>query len=247
MDKIYELRDVGFYYKTQGAAATPWVFQNVSFSINKGERWAIIGPSGCGKSTLLHMLAGLKPPSSGNLFFHGTSLIKPQPQIQLVFQEYGLFPWKTVTQNLALPLKLQGLEQSEIKRRTNAILNILGMSHLSKHLPNALSGGQQQRVAFGRAMISQPEVILMDEPFSALDTVTRLTLHHFVQEETERLGITSVLVTHQIEEAVEMADHILVFSKKSRAPLVRVLREEERCAPNAVVNELMEHFKEEGQ
>ena len=183
------------------------ILQDISFSLPAGETLAVIGPSGCGKSTLLYLLAGLTNPSEGSVSFNGTNT---KGKRAFILQDYGLFPWKTVAENLALPLNLQGVEQKEQHRAVHSMLQELGLAGLEQRYPAQLSGGQRQRVAVGRALITEPELLLMDEPFSSLDALTREHLQHIVLALWERRRPTCVLVTHNVTEAVFLGKKILV-------------------------------------
>ena len=191
------------------------VLDHVNLTIEQGERWAVIWPSGCGKSSLLHLLAGLAQPNSGEVVYQGQQLKKPHPEISVILQEYGLFPWKTVAQNVALPLLLQKRQKKEIKERTNDLLQMLQLGEHAKKYPAQLSGGQRQRIAIARALIAQPKVLLMDEPFSALDALTRENLQNTVLDLCEQQQLTLVIVTHSIEEAIFLGQKIAVFSDHS--------------------------------
>lgn len=221
MDKIvYEMKSIGFCHKTNKGADALYIFEDLTFSIAKNERWAIIGPSGCGKSTLLHLMAGLISPVSGEVLYCGQPLLMPHPSIQIILQEYGLFPWKNVRKNIELPLVMAKRSKAERDSLVDEMLERLGLSRHADKAPFELSGGQRQRVAIGRAMITKPNVLLMDEPFSALDAMTRETLRSMVLEITEREQLTTVLVTHQIDEAVTMANKLLVFPAAHRQPKI---------------------------
>lgn len=218
MPALYELKNLGFAYGgREGAGAK--VLTDLSLEIEAGARWAIIGPSGCGKSTLLHLLAGLARPAEGVLLYRGAPLAHPQPSIQIILQVHGLFPWKRVIDNVILPLQLAEGRSKDQAPKALALFDRLGLSGLEQRYPYELSGGQQQRVAIARALISRPSVLLMDEPFSALDALTREDLQALALELIEAEQITSVLVTHQIMEAVRMADHLLVFPAFGEKPL----------------------------
>lgn len=173
------------------------VLNQINLTIAQGERWALIGPSGCGKSSLLHLLAGLQPVTAGQVLYQGRPLLTPHREISVILQEYGLFPWKTVEQNVALPLVLQKRTKAEVRAHTAQLLAQLKLTEHSKKYPAQLSGGQRQRVAIARALIGQPNVLLMDEPFSALDALTRETMQNIVLDLCEQRQLTLVLVTHQ--------------------------------------------------
>jgi len=208
---LLQLRNVELQYaRPEGGAHT--VLYDMNLQIGPGERWAVIGPSGCGKSSLLHLMAGLLQPTTGQVLYQGVPLTKPHQEISVILQEYGLFPWKTVAQNVALPLTLQKQSKAEVQARTADILARLQLTAHSKKYPSQLSGGQRQRVAIGRALIAQPKVLLMDEPFSALDALTRETMQNMVLELCEAQQLTLVLVTHNIEEAIFLGQKIAVFA-----------------------------------
>ncbi len=211
---MLQLQDVFLQYdRPEGGTQT--VLDHINLNIAPGERWAVIGPSGCGKSSMLHLLAGLQTATSGTVQYQGHTLTKPHEEISVILQEYGLFPWKTVEQNVALPLVLKKLPKAEIKERVHTLLTQLQLQEHSKKFPSELSGGQRQRVAIARALIAQPKVLLMDEPFSALDALTRETMQNIVLELCEQQNLTLVLVTHNIEEAIFLGQKIAVFSDNS--------------------------------
>ncbi|MEE0434478.1 MAG: ATP-binding cassette domain-containing protein [Peptococcaceae bacterium] len=207
---IYRLENVSYMYKESSKA----ILTRFDWQIKAQERWALIGPSGCGKTTLLYLLAGLKSPSTGRVLYHEQVAQAPMEKVSFIQQHYGLFRWKTVRQNLALPLQLKKVPKKEQEARIRRELKRLGLEGLEEHFPSALSGGQCQRVAIGRALIDEPEVLLMDEPFSALDALTREGLQEEVLRLSLESGVTMVLVTHSIEEAVYMCDHLLVYSSE---------------------------------
>ena len=194
--------------------ATVSVLNNLSLSIAAGESWVIIGPSGCGKSSLLFLLAGLIKPTSGNLTVHGRPLEGPRQSTALILQEYGLFPWKTVRQNVGLGLKIRGLSKEQRAERVKAILEEMGLSEYQQHYPGQLSGGQRQRVAVARALALSPDLLLMDEPFSSLDALTRESLQNLLLNVWQEKGLTMIMVTHSIEEAVFLGRKIVVFSAR---------------------------------
>ncbi|MDO4280625.1 MAG: ATP-binding cassette domain-containing protein [Peptococcaceae bacterium] len=213
---IYTLKDVSYAY-TQAKEA---VLDAFDWQIAPHERWGLVGPSGCGKTTLLYLLAGLKQPDRGTCHYNGKPCLAPVEGVSFIQQNYGLFRWKTVRQNLSLPLLLAKMPRAEITARVDAMTARLGLSGLADQYPAQLSGGQCQRVAIGRALINAPKVLLMDEPFSALDAMTREGLQEEMLALSLDSGVTLVLVTHSIEEAVYMCDKLLVYAKNSAAPLV---------------------------
>ena len=186
---------------------------NVSFGIEKGKLVALLGPSGSGKTTLLRMIAGLENPNSGDIFIDGkrvNDLPASKRGIGFVFQNYALFRYMTVFDNVAFGLELQKMPKKQIKERVKELLELTGLSGMEKRYPNQLSGGQRQRVAFARALAPNPQVLLLDEPFAAIDAKVRTELRSWLKEMVEKLGITSIFVTHDQDEAVEVADEIII-------------------------------------
>ena len=186
---------------------------NVSFGIEKGKLVALLGPSGSGKTTLLRMIAGLENPNSGDIFIDGkrvNDIPASKRGIGFVFQNYALFRYMTVFDNVAFGLELQKMPKKQIKERVKELLELTGLSGMEKRYPNQLSGGQRQRVAFARALVPNPQVLLLDEPFAAIDAKVRTELRSWLKEMVEKLGITSIFVTHDQDEAVEVADEIII-------------------------------------
>ena len=186
---------------------------NVSFGIEKGKLVALLGPSGSGKTTLLRMIAGLENPNSGDIFIDGkrvNDIPASKRGIGFVFQNYALFRYMTVFDNVAFGLELQKMPKKQIKERVKELLELTGLSGMEKRYPNQLSGGQRQRVAFARALAPNPQVLLLDEPFAAIDAKVRTELRSWLKEMVEKLGITSIFVTHDQDEAVEVADVIII-------------------------------------
>ncbi|RLG58136.1 MAG: ABC transporter ATP-binding protein [Candidatus Hydrothermarchaeota archaeon] len=181
--------------------------EGVSFSIAKGESCSVIGPSGCGKTTLLFILSGLLKPTEGEILINSKN-------IALILQDYGLFPWKTVYENVSLGLEIRGVKKEEQRKIVLPLLEKLGLKGFENHYPRQLSGGMQQRVAFARALALNPEVLLMDEPFSSLDALTREKLQNFLLKLWINNKVTMVLVTHSIEEAVFLGRKIVVLSQR---------------------------------
>jgi len=182
----------------------------IDLSVESGESIVLVGPSGCGKTTLLMMLAGLEGTSGGMVYFSGRELAGPRPEIGLVLQEYGLFPWKTVRRNIELGLKIR--RESIDNDRITAMLEELGIAEKADLYPQQLSGGQKQRVALARALILNPQLLLLDEPFAALDTLTRERLQDLVADICRSRGLSMVLVTHNIPEAVRLGEKIVIMS-----------------------------------
>lgn len=183
----------------------------VDFSLPQGKTGVIIGPSGCGKSTLLNVLAGLNDRYSGQVLIDGKAP-RSGGQTALILQDYGLLPWKSVWDNVILGLKLRKESSQHIQNQAERILDMLGLLPLAKRYPSQLSGGQRQRVAIARALVLEPKLLLMDEPFSALDALTREEIQDFLLEIWQQTGLTILLITHNIEEAVFLGNRIFVMS-----------------------------------
>jgi ABC-type nitrate/sulfonate/bicarbonate transport system ATPase subunit len=205
-----------FHYK-----ATP-VFENFTWQAQKGDSWAVLGPSGCGKSTLLALLAGLRFPSAGKVRINGKVLTRPRPHSGLILQDYGLLPWATVRQNAGLGLEVRSFygadgihaprDHAPVKS-TDSWLERLGLSVVADKYPAQLSGGQRQRTAIARTLVLEPDLLLMDEPFSSLDAPTRESLQSLTLELAAEQGLTLVLVTHSIEEAALLGRRILLLNE----------------------------------
>jgi NitT/TauT family transport system ATP-binding protein len=188
------------------------VLFDVSFEVPPRGGLAIIGPSGCGKTTLLYTLAGLRRPKSGTVRIDGKMVQGPRGQSAVILQHYGLLPWKTVHENAALGLRIRRVPSKERQQKVLAILGELGMGDYLEAYPRQLSGGQQQRVAIARALALEPDLLIMDEPFSSLDALTREGLQNLLLDIWTQREITLVLVTHSIEEAVFLGQEVLVLS-----------------------------------
>lgn len=222
---LLEARKISLQYDTN-AHPLRSIFDEFDLAIAANERLAIIGPSGCGKSSLLNMLAGLLKPTSGKVFYANECLRGPHREISVILQEFGLFPWKTVAQNAVLPLILQNIPKKQQAVAVQSVLQQLGIWEQRDQYPGQLSGGQRQRVAIARALIQQPKILLMDEPFSALDALTRESMQNIVLDLCKQEKITLILVTHNIEEAVFLGQRILVFDMHPTKQPVIVINEQ---------------------
>jgi NitT/TauT family transport system ATP-binding protein len=185
---------------------------HVSFKVKPGEFLAVIGPSGCGKSTLFNVLGGLLSGYQGTVTVAGQSISGPHASIGMVFQEESTFPWRNVTDNVAFPLEISGMAKAERAERARHFISMVGLHGFEKRYPSELSGGMRQRVAMARTLASEPKILLMDEPFAALDEQTRLLLGDKVLQIQQELKQTTLLITHNITEAVQLADRILVMT-----------------------------------
>lgn len=208
-EALLQLDDVGLVY--QGSHGPQRVLQHISFSLDEGQHLTVVGPSGCGKSSLLRLIAGLQAPTEGQIRFDGQKMIGPRPDLAIVFQDYGLFPWKTVEENIRLPGQLH--HHSLNKDQLEKLLQSLDLTAVRKHYPGELSGGQKQRTALGRAMAMQPKLLLMDEPFSALDPAMRHQCYDLFRKYIGTSSMATIIVTHSPEEAAALGDKTVVFAK----------------------------------
>lgn len=211
MDKVIVENIFMNYHSLKGS--TP-ALKDISFSIEEGEFVSIVGPSGCGKSTLLNIIAGLIPQSSGDIYIDGEKQKSISPKIGYMFQKDHLFNWLTVLDNITLGLNIQHKLNSERKETIEKLLKDYGLLDFKDHHPDELSGGMRQKVALIRTLALNPEVLLLDEPFSALDYQTRLNISDEIYNIIKKEGKTAIMVTHDISEAVAMSDRILVLSKR---------------------------------
>jgi len=201
--------------KTYGSGAGEiQAIGDVSFDLSVGEFLAVVGPSGCGKTTLLRILAGLARPSAGAALFQGTPITGPRDGIGVVFQEPILLPWRTVHQNVLLPVELLGLDLEAGLLRAEGLLDLVGLAEFRDRYIWELSGGMQQRVALARALMNEPLLLLMDEPFGALDAMTREQMNVELQQICRRTGKSTVFITHNLLEAVFLADRVLVLTPR---------------------------------
>jgi NitT/TauT family transport system ATP-binding protein len=186
----------------------------ISFEVRRGEFVCVVGPSGAGKTTLLRCMAGLAAPTSGEARFEGAPLQRVPEQVGVVFQDYSrsLYPWLTVNRNIALPLKARGVDRSTRAARTAEVLGSVGLADVGRHYPWQLSGGMQQRVAIARALAYRPELLLMDEPFASVDARTRFELEDLILRLHHEFSVTVIFVTHDIDEAIYLADRVVVLS-----------------------------------
>jgi len=215
---------------TFGYPNTPPIFQDFDWQVLRGETWAVLGPSGCGKTTLLYLLSGLRVPIGGQILIDGQQLTRPRPHTGIILQDYGLLPWATVQANAGLGLSVRnfyGLDgkhtPQDYEPNTNVApwLKRLGLVSVANKFPSQISGGQRQRTAIARTLALQPDILLMDEPFSSLDAVTRQDLQTLTLELCAEQSLTLVIVTHAIEEAVSLGRKILLLSQPpNRQPAI---------------------------
>ncbi|MBN1995475.1 MAG: ABC transporter ATP-binding protein [Anaerolineae bacterium] len=219
-ETIINLNSITFAYP--GGAT---IFKNFSWQVRRGDIWAIIGASGCGKSTLLYLIAGLRRPTGGQVLIDNRPILRPRPRTGLILQDYGLLPWATVWDNAALGLDIRRFYGpdgkhtpvdellTDKKKRVNYWLERLGINHVAQQYPNQISGGQRQRTAIARTLVLNPDLLLMDEPFGALDALTREDLQRLTLELRAERNLTTIIVTHNIDEAVFMGQKILVLAQ----------------------------------
>jgi NitT/TauT family transport system ATP-binding protein len=209
--------------KTFNTAGQPVpAVKDVSFEFRKGDLISLLGPSGCGKTTVLKMMGGLIPATGGLLELDGKAIVAPFPGVGVVFQAPTLMPWRSVLGNVLFPMEVLGKNDARAKKRAHEILKLVGLDGSEHAYPRQLSGGMQQRVALCRAIIHEPSILLMDEPFGALDELTRLEMNDLLLDLRRVTGATVLFVTHSISEAIYLSDQVVVFSKRP-AVIVREL------------------------
>ena len=201
-------------YKTYPGATPVKALEDIHLQVAPGELVALLGPSGCGKSTLLNLIAGFEQPTAGQLLVNGGAVSAPGPDRGVVFQEAALFPWLTVWENVIFGPKVQGMARSEYEDRAHEMIKIVGLSDFKNHLPVQLSGGMRQRVGIARILTLGSRVLLMDEPFGALDAQTRLTMQELLLTVWQKLKPTIIFVTHDIDEAIFLASTVYVMSAR---------------------------------
>ena len=206
------IRGVNKIFPTAGGPLV--ALQNIDLEIPPGQFTCLLGPSGCGKSTLLNAIAGFALPSTGTITANGQRVTGPGPERGMVFQEYALFPWITVEKNIAFGLEIKGTPAAQIKSRVDELLAMLSLSDFRQRFPKDLSGGMRQRVAIARVLALDSPIMLMDEPFGALDALTRRNLQDELLRIWAELEKTIIFVTHSIEEAIYMADRVMVLSPR---------------------------------
>jgi NitT/TauT family transport system ATP-binding protein len=205
------IHDVSHHFELGGQPLP--VLERISLDVKPGEFVALLGPSGCGKSTLLRLVAGLELPRSGRLLMNGAAIDGPDPSRVVVFQDPTLFPWRTVRANVALGLEARGLLRSH-RARTEDALRLVGLSGFADAYPHQLSGGMAQRAALARALVNDPSLLILDEPLGRLDSLTRIAMQSELVSLWQRTGFTALLVTHDVEEALFLANRVVVLSER---------------------------------
>ena len=212
MKKLLEMINVSLTYQTLNDEIV--AIKDLSFNCAEGEFVSIIGPSGCGKTTVLSLIAGLISPSNGKILIDGEKICKRNNNLGYMLQKDHLFPWRTIEKNVYLPLEIKGKKSVENKKFANKLLNKYGLGEFKKNYPDQLSGGMRQRAALIRTLVINPKILLLDEPFSALDFQTRLSVCDDVYKIIKAEGKTAILVTHDISEAISMSDKIIVLTAR---------------------------------
>ena len=222
-DRYVYLENVNMRFVTKKGVFE--ALKDINLNIRQGEFVSIIGHSGCGKSTVLNLIAGLLEPSSGHLFCAGREIAKPGPERAVVFQNHSLLPWLTCFENVYLAVeRVFGSETKvQLEARTYAALDLVGLSHAAEKRPNEISGGMKQRVGIARALAMEPKVLLLDEPFGALDALTRATLQDELMKIMAKSGATAVMVTHDVDEAVLLSDRIVMMTNGPSAGIGEIL------------------------
>lgn len=204
----------GLHKNFETSKGTLVVLKDINMNIEQGEFICAVGASGSGKSTLLRQIAGLDSPSSGEVKIEGKKVTGPGPDRGMVFQHYTLYPWMNVQENAEFGLKLQGVPKAIRREQASYYLNVVGLDRFAQSLPKELSGGMKQRAAIARALASEPKVLLMDEPFGALDIHTKESMHEFMLDLWQRTGITIFMITHDVEEAVFLSNRIFALGAR---------------------------------
>src|SRR5262247_1412685 len=213
MVSLIQACDISLSFKPKNREPVT-ALNNFTIEVSKGEFVSIVGPSGCGKSTFLNIVLGLIKPDTGEICLNGTPITGPGQERAMVFQEFGLLPWRTVAANVELGLELKGVPAAERADRATELIKLVGLAGFERHYPHELSGGMKQRVGLARALATEPEVLLMDEPFAALDAQTRDLMQAELMQIWERTKKTVLFVTHSIEEAAYLSDRVVVMTAR---------------------------------
>jgi NitT/TauT family transport system ATP-binding protein len=235
--KTLELRHLAKTYFDPYAGSHVTAVHDVSLDVQQGDFVSVVGPSGCGKTTILNMVAGFIPHSGGEMLLNGKAINGPGPERGVVFQSFALFPWKTVLDNVGFGPKMRGVPKAERDRIAHEYLALAGLSHAANRYPNELSGGMQQRVGVVRALANNPEVLLMDEPFASVDAQTRMTLQEELTRIWQARRPTVIFVTHDVAEAVFLANRVVVLSKGRVLDQVEVALPRPRVWDDLIENE----------
>jgi NitT/TauT family transport system ATP-binding protein len=221
-DAVLSFDDIRQEFPAPAGGARIRVIDGIDLEVGNGKFVAVIGPSGCGKSTLLQMAAGLLAPTRGKVRHRGTVINAVNREVGFVPQQAQLFPWKTLAENVELPLQLRGIAAAERRERVASALDAVGLTGFEQYFPSQLSGGMQKRGSIARTLVYRPDVILMDEPFGALDAQTRMVMQDDLQQLASDAGATVLFVTHDITEAVLLADNVAIMSQRPSKLLANI-------------------------
>lgn len=244
------LQGISLSYKTTGGKRL-LALDNIDLEVRTGEFLCIVGPSGCGKSTLVHLIAGLHAPTSGQVLIDHKPVSEPGTDRMLIFQELGLFPWLTVGQNVEFGMKMQGVLKAERREKVQYYLHLVHLAQFKDSYPHQLSGGMRQRVALARALATEPDVLLMDEPFAALDAQTRDLLHDELERIWAETGRTIIFITHNVREAIRLGDRVALMTfrpghvKREYAIDLPRPRQLEDIALASTAREILDDLREE--
>ena len=208
---LIEIERVSKIFATTDGEPT-WAFQDVSLDVAAGEMVCVVGPSGCGKTTLLNLIAGFFEPTDGEIRLDGEPIRQPGPDRGVVFQEYALFAWLSARRNIEFGMRMRGVSNAECRRRSDAYLKLIGLERAADRYPHELSGGMRQRIAVARALVNEPRVLLMDEPFAAVDAMTRASLQSELLRIWQKLKLAVFFITHNVEEAIYLSQRIVLMS-----------------------------------
>ena len=211
-EALVQFTDVRLVF--EAAASNVLALDGVTFDVPVGQITTVVGPSGCGKTTLLRLVAGLTKPSSGQVLYKGKPVVGLNTEVGFITQDSNLFPWLTALENVEFPLALRNVPKTERRERALEWLRLVGLAGFERNYPTELSGGMQKRVAIARTLIYEPEVVLMDEPFGALDAQTRMMLHHELLQIWDRQTKTILFITHDLVESITLSDHVVILTKR---------------------------------
>jgi putative hydroxymethylpyrimidine transport system ATP-binding protein len=220
--KVLEFRKIGFNYQSEKGMGDVSILKEMQFNIQNGEFVSIIGPSGSGKSTIFRLITGLEQPTEGEIFLNGKKVVNRLGQVGYMPQQDLLMPWRTVLENALLPLEIKGIKKEEAIIQVRKLLDDFGLKGVEDKFPGDLSGGMKQRVSFLRTILSGSNILLLDEPFSALDAITRLTMQEWLLEQWTKLKKTILFITHDVDEALFLSDRILVLQQKPHSYIQEV-------------------------
>lgn len=209
-----KLQAIDLTKKFYGTAGEVVAIENVNLTVRESEFVMIVGPSGCGKTTLINLIGGLEEQTSGEILLDGQPVKGPGPERGMVFQGYSLFPWLTVQKNIEFGLKMKGISKSERAEQAKKYIELVGLNGFENALPKQLSGGMKQRVAIARTLANEPEILLMDEPFGALDAQTRVVMQELLADISQKTRTTILFITHDIDEAVLLGERVYVMSRR---------------------------------